>query len=73
MPLWGSRYILPDHEAYGSLMVKATTAVTGVNPLTGEAVEVQRGVIKEVRGAVLRNIKLGKIVVSTESVSVAQE
>ena len=64
---------LPDHEAYGTFMVKATTAVMGVNPLTGEAVEAQRGVLKEVRGAVLRNIKLGKIVVCAESVSVAQE
>jgi tRNA(His) 5'-end guanylyltransferase len=61
---------LPDHEAYGTLYVKTKVAVQSLNPMTQEPVEVQRGVVSHVPGAVLRNIKNGTLIVTDDAIIV---
>ncbi|KAJ3273640.1 hypothetical protein HDV01_004249 [Terramyces sp. JEL0728] len=52
---------LVAHQAYGTFLMKKRMTVQGKNGLTGEDVLVERGVIVQVEGSIVNNVKDGKI------------
>ncbi|KAJ3016460.1 UNVERIFIED_CONTAM: hypothetical protein HDU68_012210 [Siphonaria sp. JEL0065] len=50
---------LENHQAYGSFVLRQRKVVEAVDLRTGEAVSVERGVLVDIPGSVLRNFKDG--------------